>query len=42
MEEWLLMKKKDKDADPSRALRSDLTPQRLKKLALKVPPCETS
>jgi bifunctional non-homologous end joining protein LigD len=40
--EWLLMKKKDADADPSWTLKSDLTPQRLKKLALKVPPCETS
>jgi bifunctional non-homologous end joining protein LigD len=40
--EWLLMKKKDEDADPSWSLKSDLTPQRLKELTVKVPPCETS
>ncbi len=41
-EEWLLMKKKDEHADPSWMLKSDLTPQRLKTLTVKVPPCETS
>ncbi len=40
--EWLLMKKKDEHADPSWTLKSDLTPQRLKRLAVKTPPCETS
>ena len=40
--EWLLMKTKDAHADPKWALKSDLTPQRLKKLAVTVPPCETS
>jgi len=39
---WLLMKTKDAHADPKWALKSDLTPQRLKKLAVTVPPCETS
>lgn len=36
------MKKKDADADPSWTLESELTPGRLKKLAVKVPPCEAS
>ncbi len=40
--EWLLMKKKDEHADPSWTLKSDLTPQRLKGLVVKIPPCETS
>lgn len=40
--EWLLMKKKDEHADPSWTLKSDLTPQRLKGLVEKTPPCETS
>jgi bifunctional non-homologous end joining protein LigD len=40
--EWLLMKKKDAYADPSWTMRSDLTPQRLKSLTVKVPPCETA
>lgn len=40
--EWLLMKKKDEHADPSWTLRSDLTPNRLKGLTVKTPPCETS
>ncbi len=40
--EWLLMKKKDEHADPSWTLRSDLTSKRLKGLAVKTPPCETS
>jgi bifunctional non-homologous end joining protein LigD len=40
--EWLLMKKKDEYADPSWTLKSDLTPRRLKELAVKIPPCETS
>ncbi len=40
--EWLLMKKKDEHADPSWTLKSDLTPQRLKRLVVKAPHCETS
>lgn len=40
--EWLLMKKKDGHADPSWTLKSDLTPQRLKGLVVKISPCETS
>ena len=40
--EWLLMKKKDEHADSSWTLTSDLTPERLKKLTVRVPPCETS
>ena len=40
--EWLLMKKKDEHADPAWKLRSELTPGRLRKLAVKVLPCETS
>ena len=40
--EWLLMKKKDKDADPTWKVTSDLTPARLKRLRVKTPPCETS
>jgi bifunctional non-homologous end joining protein LigD len=40
--EWLLMKKKDEDADPSWVLKSELTPARLKRLAVKTPPCETA
>ena len=40
--EWLLMKKKDEYGDPSWTLESDLTPQRLKRLVVKTPPCETS
>jgi bifunctional non-homologous end joining protein LigD len=40
--EWLLMKKKDEHADLSWTLRSELTPKRLKELAVKIPPCDTS
>lgn len=40
--EWLLMKKKDEYADPSWTLKSDLTPQRLKTLSVKIPPCDAS
>lgn len=40
--EWLLMKKKDAHANPSWRLKSDLTPQRLQKLGVRPPPCETS
>lgn len=40
--EWLLIKKNDEYADPSWTLRSELTPNRLKALVVKTPPCETS
>lgn len=40
--EWLLIKKKDAHAVPGWALKTELTPRRLKTLAEKVPPCETS
>jgi bifunctional non-homologous end joining protein LigD len=40
--EWLLMKKKDEHAVSSWTLKTELTPKRLKELAVKVPPCETS
>jgi bifunctional non-homologous end joining protein LigD len=40
--EWLLMKRKDRAADPSWTLKTELTPARLKKLAARTPPCETS
>jgi len=38
--EWLLMKKNDEHADRSWSLKSELTPERLKRLAVKVPPCD--
>ncbi len=40
--EWLLMKKKDEYALASWTLKTELTPQRLKRLAVTVPPCEAS
>jgi len=40
--EWLLMKKKDEDADSSFTLKAELTPEHLRNLPAKVPPCETS
>jgi bifunctional non-homologous end joining protein LigD len=40
--EWLLMKKKDAHADPFWTLVSELTPQRLKQLKARTPPCETA
>lgn len=39
--EWLLMKKKDEHAVPDYKLKTELTPERLKKLKERVPPCET-
>jgi bifunctional non-homologous end joining protein LigD len=41
-QEWLLMKKKDEEADPSWSLRTELTPERLKGLPVRTPPCETA
>ncbi len=40
--EWLLIKKKDESADPSWRLERELTPRRLKALAVRTPPCEVS
>ncbi len=40
--EWLLIKKKDEYANSPWKLKSDLTPERLKELKVKTPPCETS
>jgi len=39
--EWLFMKKKDEFALPYFAIRSGLTPAKLKTLKEKIPPCET-
>jgi DNA ligase D-like protein (predicted 3'-phosphoesterase) len=38
--DWLLIKRKDAAADPSWRLTTELTPRRLKQLAVKIPPCE--
>lgn len=40
--EWLLMKKRDEFADASFTLKTDLIPERLRTLVVRVPPCETS
>ncbi len=39
--EWLLMKKKDAHATGAYEVKTELTPERLKKLKEVVPPCET-
>lgn len=39
--EWLLMKKKDAHADPNWTLETALTPEKLKRLKVRIPPCET-
>jgi bifunctional non-homologous end joining protein LigD len=39
--EWLLMKKKDRNAKEGYEIETALTPERLKKLKEQVPPCET-
>jgi bifunctional non-homologous end joining protein LigD len=39
--EWLLIKKKDSYAADRFSLKQELTPQKLKTLKEKVPPCET-
>ena len=39
--EWLLMKKKDAYADPHWKIETALTPQKLKSLKVKDPPCDT-
>jgi DNA ligase D-like protein (predicted 3'-phosphoesterase) len=38
--DWLLIKRKDAAADPAWRLSTALTPRRLAKLVVKVPPCE--
>lgn len=40
--EWLLIKKRDGDANPTWKLESELKPSRLKKLQVKIPPCESA
>lgn len=40
--EWLLMKKKDRYADLRWGLRSELSPARLARLGVRVPPCDAS
>ncbi len=40
--EWLLMKKKDEHANPGWRLVSALTPERLARLRIRVPPCDAS
>jgi bifunctional non-homologous end joining protein LigD len=39
--EWLLIKKKDADAQTDFSLKTELTPSRLAKLKEKLPPCAT-
>lgn len=39
--EWLLIKKRDADADPQWKLETALTPEKLKILKIKIPPCDT-
>jgi bifunctional non-homologous end joining protein LigD len=39
--EWLLIKKKDAYALPYHAIKSELTPARLGKLIVRIPPCKT-
>jgi len=39
--EWLLMKKKDAAAKNDFILKTELTPEKLRKLMERVPPCET-
>ncbi len=40
--EWLLIKRKDEHAESGWRLKSELTPQRIKHLAVTTPPCETA
>ena len=39
--QWLLMKKRDQEADPTFKLEDALTGEKRKKLEVKIPPCET-
>ncbi len=41
-ENWLLIKKKDGYAEPGFELKTDLTPERLKSLKERTPPCQAS
>jgi bifunctional non-homologous end joining protein LigD len=40
--EWLLIKRKDEHVDPAWSLESELSPRRLRTLAVRVPPCDVS
>jgi bifunctional non-homologous end joining protein LigD len=40
--DWLLIKKKDADADLAWQLKQALTPSRLKSLKVRISPCETT
>jgi len=40
--EWLLIKRKDGRAEAGWKLKSELTPARLRRLAMNTPPCETA
>jgi len=40
--EWLLIKKRDRDADPTWRLEIALTPEKRKALQVKAPPCESA
>ena len=39
--EWLLMKRKDAHADPTWKIETALTPQKLQRLPIRIPPCDT-
>jgi bifunctional non-homologous end joining protein LigD len=41
-QDWLLLKRKDEHADPRFRLETALTPERLRRLRVKVPPCESA
>lgn len=40
--QWLMIKRKDRDAQPSWKLHTELTPERMKGLQERTPPCEAS
>lgn len=40
--EWLLMKRRDAEADPAWRLETELTPKRLGALRVRTPPCDTA
>jgi bifunctional non-homologous end joining protein LigD len=39
--EWLLIKKKDEYADPGFTVKTELTPDKIKTLKKRTPPCKT-
>lgn len=39
--DWLLIKRRDEHADPGWTLRSELTPERLRRLSVRLPPCDS-